>query len=94
MKVFFLRHQAEGVLHAYPFATRPTPEQCAPLLEACAQKWGAGHPKTGEPFGFWIVELEAIAEGELPKLPEPPRAAPSVQPFTVSAVAHVENPQQ
>lgn len=93
MKVFFLRHQAEGVLHAYPFATRPSPEQLQPLLEACERKWGPGHPKTGDPFSFFIVELDAIAEGELPKLPEPPVAAPSVQPFTISAVGHVENPQ-
>lgn len=44
-KVYFLRHQAGGVLHQYPFAAPPTPEQKAAVWKECFQSHGDLHPK-------------------------------------------------
>ena len=44
-QIFFLRHQAGGVLYKYPFSATPTPEQKAAVWKECFQSHGDLHPK-------------------------------------------------
>lgn len=44
-QIFFLRHQAGGVLHKYPFTAPPTSAQKAAVWKECFQSHGEMHPK-------------------------------------------------
>lgn len=44
-KIYFYRHQAEGVLYSKPFASEPTAEQLAALDKLMLFKHGQFHPK-------------------------------------------------
>ena len=63
MKIFFLRHQVEGVLWQLPFSTAPTFGQIEHVEAVMRKKHGSEHPKTKEPFFLKVVELEVIEPG-------------------------------
>jgi hypothetical protein len=83
-KIYFLRHQAGGVLHEYPFAEPPTEEQRAAVWKLCFHRHGAEHPKiytdeSGNEFKrpYWpsddphaLVERELLGASDVPAVPE------------------------
>lgn len=98
-KVFFMRHQARGLLTDFPFAEEPTEEQQDALLAICEQTHGSAHPKTKEPYWFRVVESELLGPDEVPAVPEKgpangPGGAVEVPRVQVSGVGHVTNPKE
>jgi hypothetical protein len=59
MKIYYVRHQAAGMLHEHPFFEPPTTRQLAPVLELCRKRHGDLHPKTEQPYWAKIVCVEA-----------------------------------
>ena len=55
MKLYFLRHQAAGILHDAPFSAPPTQAEIAPLLNRCATSHGNTHHKTGEDYWTKVI---------------------------------------
>jgi len=91
MKVYFVRHQAAGVVHQFPFAQEPSAEQVALVREHCAQSFGTEHDKLGE---FWtkVVSVDVLGPGEMPVVIARGVANAGVAPvgeFTVRGVATV-----
>ncbi len=70
-KVYFVRHQAAGILTDYPFSQSPTQEQQDRLATLCFQRHGLTHKKTNEPYWLNVVELETLGLDDLPEI-EPP----------------------
>lgn len=74
MKIYYLRHQAAGVISESPFTSPPTPEQLAPLIEKIRKKFerpdegddGTKHPKTKKPYLMKIIEVDTDKPGEDP----------------------------
>lgn len=64
MKVYYVRHQAAGVVHERPFVLPPTAEQLAPVLALCAERHGTKHPKTGAAWWAKVVEVDTDAPDE------------------------------
>lgn len=96
MQIYFVRHQAAGVLYGYPFTDRPTVAQLDALTAHCRSRHGDVHPKTGEPYWSRVVAVDVLAPDDMPMLPEAggnvALAAASAQPFAISGVGHVRNP--
>lgn len=66
-KVYFVRHQAHGVVDEFPFASHPTQEQVARVAKYCFQAHGFGHPKTpNEPYWTKVVDVDVLGPDELP----------------------------
>jgi hypothetical protein len=97
-KVYFLRHQAAGVISKYPFSQPPTDEQKAAVERELFQAVGKSHPKTGESYWTIVVEADVLGPGDVPEVPERSLsvagegARPDVDRVSVSARAHVQNP--
>ena len=64
MKIYFLRHQAAGIVHKYPFSSPPTNEQRAAVERECFQQHGASHPKTGESYWMTVVDVDLVGASE------------------------------
>lgn len=97
MILYFVRHQAEGVVWRFPFLTPPSDAQKAAVNARCAMAHGQSHPKTKEPYWLQVVEVDALNEGEIPAPPaiEAPGDGVSrigIPPITMSGVGHIENP--
>lgn len=58
MKVFYLRHQAAGVIFDHPFMLAPTPEELAPVLARCVDGHGEVFAKTGEKYWAKVICVE------------------------------------
>lgn len=70
-KVFFIRHQAGGVMHEFPFAAEPTADQQAAVYKVCRQRFGVSHAKTpDEPYWARVVEVELLDGDTVPEVPE------------------------
>jgi hypothetical protein len=96
MKIYFLRHQAGGVVVQYPFAHPPTEVQQEAVAREMFQTFGAEHPKTGEAYWLKVVEVDVLGRGEVPVVPErglrmagPAAAAGDM---FASGTGHVTNP--
>jgi hypothetical protein len=62
-KIYFVRHQAHGIVHEFPFAKHPTQAQVAAVNKWCFQLHGFGHAKTpGEPYWTKVVERDVLAD--------------------------------
>lgn len=73
-RIWFVRHQAENIVHKYPFAQRPTEEQLAPVRRWLLWLHGPTHPKSGAPYWLEVVSFDVLGPGEVPQieaLPEP-----------------------
>lgn len=85
MRIYFIRHQAAGVLTKYPFAQYPTEAQIEAVKRECFQAYGAFHPKaeqvlhpeTGEvleerPREYWmqVVEAQALTADDVIDVPD------------------------
>jgi hypothetical protein len=68
--VFYVRHQAAGVMHEFPFRSPPTEEQQAAIARLCFQRCGGTHPKTNEPYWVRIVEIPLLSAADVPEVPE------------------------
>jgi hypothetical protein len=95
-QIFFVRHQAVGVLWEYPFAQAPTDEQRGALQALCESRHGAFHPKTEEPYWLTVVAVNLLTPQAVIEVPaEPPAEATGAivgQKVTASATATVQNP--
>lgn len=75
MKIFFVKHQAAGVVHECPFAGAPNEQQLAAVAALCLQNHGFGHPKTDDvPWTSSIVEVELIGPSDVLEVKAPPKA--------------------
>jgi len=93
-KIYFVRHQAEGLLTEFPFAEPPTDAQFSALAKLCFQRHGEKHRKTGETFWIKTVEVSVLGAGDVPEVPERSLTVASMAglvPVTVSGKGHVEN---
>ena len=89
--IYFVRHQAAGVLHEYPFAAKPTQAQIDALGKLCFQSHGEAHPKTDEPYWLTVVETNVLGS-EIPEVPERSLSTVSsagTERYEVSAQGHV-----
>lgn len=94
-KIYFVRHQAGGVLWETPFAESPSEGQIAAIKKLAAQSHGAAHPKTDEPYWLTVCEVDVLGSGDVPSVPD--RApgvsvnAAAVGEFQVSGVGTVSS---
>lgn len=65
-KVYFVRHQAAGVLWDSPFGATPSAGQVGALKERCEQRHGDSHPKSGEPYWLTIEEIQVLGDADMP----------------------------
>lgn len=70
VKVYFVRHQAAGVLWEHPFAQYPNADQVDALARRCFQTHGAIHARTAEPYWLRVDELELLGPNDIPVVPE------------------------
>lgn len=68
--VFYVRHQAAGVVHEYPFANSPSEAQIAAVGTLCFQRWGANHPKSNEAYWLRVVEVPLLGARDVPEVPD------------------------
>lgn len=69
-KIYFLQHQAHGVVHEYPFAAPPTEEQTKAVRKFCFQLHGFSHAKTPkEPYWIKVLEIDVVGD-EVPEVPD------------------------
>ena len=55
---YFFRHQALGVDSARPMASAPGNAELAAFAVEMEERFGATHPKTGEPYWIKVLEVE------------------------------------
>lgn len=68
-KIYYLRHQAHGVVYDFPFAEPPSEQQHAAVERFCFQKHGGMHSK-GSPYWMRLVEVNLLGAGDVPDVPE------------------------
>lgn len=69
-KVYFVRHQAAGILTDFPFSAPPSDKQLEAIARLCFQRHGATHPKGDAAYWTRVVELEMLGPNEVPEVPE------------------------
>lgn len=92
MKLYFVRHQAAGVVYDYPFLQPPSEKQIAAVCRRCFQSYGAEHPATGQAFWTKVYEVDALGTDEIPVVLERALSVAGSTPvgeFSVSGVATV-----
>lgn len=96
--IFYVRHQAAGVVHEFPFAASPNEAQLAAVAKLCFQRFGASHPKTpDEPYWVRVVEVPLLDASDVPEVPDVGLSVVSLASLgeiTASGVGHVENPSK
>jgi hypothetical protein len=96
-KIYFVRHQAGGVLWEHPCAETPTQAQMIALGAMCEALHGETHPKTDEPYWLTWIAVDVLGPTDIPSFPESPGETANVgamAPVTVAAVGHVSNPKE
>ena len=74
-KIYFLRHQAAGLLAEYPFAEPPTEEQVNLFARVLRARHGDAHPKTREPYWLRVVTVDLLDHTFKPPMPGPVSAS-------------------
>ena len=70
-KVYFVRHQAAGIVAKYPFAEHPTEAQVAAVAKECFHSHGFGHAKTPDkPYWTTVVDFDVLGESDVPTVEE------------------------
>lgn len=95
--IYFVRHQAAGILTDYPFASAPSQAQLAALSKLCFQSHGAAHPKTKEPYWVRVVEVPVLGASDVPSVPDRSLSVANeapVQKFSVSGTGTVTPPKE
>jgi hypothetical protein len=99
-KIYLVRHQAQNVVHQFPFAQPPTPEQLAAVSRFCFQSWGRSHEKTpDEPYWVKVIEVDLLGPNDVPDVPDRALSLSKENiadpdKFVVAARGHVENPKK
>ena len=98
MKIFYLRHQAAGILHEFPFSSPPTDDQLAPIQAMLLARHGLTHPKTKEAYWTMVVESEVIGANAMPSVDMPEeksngRGGGIMGMVEASGSGHVANPK-
>lgn len=88
-KIYFLRHQAGGVITKYPFAQQPTKPQVEAVARECFQTFGGKHPKTDEEYWLRVEERDVIGPDDEIAVPERVLAS-TVSEITAKGTAHVK----
>lgn len=70
-KVFYLRHQAAGILTQFPFVETPSETQIAAIKALCDDAHGELHAKTDEPYWLKVVEATMFGPTDMPEPPDP-----------------------
>jgi hypothetical protein len=71
-KLYFVRHQAHGVVTEFPFSEHPSQNQVAAVAKHCFGIHGFGHKKTPtEPYWTRVVEVEMLGPGDMPEVKAP-----------------------
>lgn len=55
---YFFRHQALGVAHDRPMASAPSVAELKAFAAEMDARFGATHPKTGEPYWIKVIAVE------------------------------------
>lgn len=70
-KVYFVRHQAAGIVTKYPFAEHPSEEQVAAVAKECFQSFGFGHAKTPDaPYWTRVEPFDLLGPTDVPVVEE------------------------
>ncbi len=94
-KIYFVRHQAAGVLWQFPFSAPLTDAQLVAVGELCFQAHGDTHPKTGERYWINGIAVEVLSPSDVPEVPERSLSVANeagMPEIKVEATGHVENP--
>ena len=96
--IFYVRHQAAGVLHDYPFAAPPTKEQRDALASICFRSHGETHPKSKKKYWLRVVEVPVLGTSDEVKEPDLVPAnmggEAGAQQFEVSGTGTVTQPEE
>ena len=98
-EVFFIRHQAAGVIWQTPFAQPPTVQQFEAIRTHVERTTGRVHPKTGEVFWLKVVAVRVLEpsdtiESAPPKEPSSGDGARADVPRVTASVAMTVEPPQ
>jgi hypothetical protein len=100
MNIYFVRHQAAGVLWECPLLAPPSAEQLAAITAVCEARHGAAHPKTDEPYWAGVVAIAVLGDGDMPATEQARddgaanMARIGLPPPELSGVASVQNPRE
>lgn len=92
--IYYVRHQAGGVMHAFPFSSPPTDAQIAGVVAHAERQVGGRkvHSKTGEPYWHRIEEVSVLGPDDTIPDPAPPAPPPELAPMRAEANVKVTNP--
>ncbi len=69
-KIYFVRHQAHGIVSEFPFLKHPTQTQVEAVRKFCFNIHGFGHAKTpDQPYWTKVVEVNTVGD-EVPEVPD------------------------
>ena len=71
MKVYYLRHQAGGILTDYPFSKPPTGEQTKAISALMAATHGTKNKKDGADYWMIVVEKTVLEPNDIPAVTLP-----------------------
>lgn len=88
-KIYYVRHQAHGVVHEFPFRASPTQNQIEAVRKYCFNIHGFGHMKTpGEPYWVKVVEVPLLGD-EVPEVPDRDMSESGVPGVALSSAEHI-----
>lgn len=97
-KIYFVRHQAHGVVSEFPFSAPPSEQQIAAVAKRCFHSHGFGHAKTpDQPYWTKVVEFDVLGPSDVPEVPDrvlgpagtPGAGAASTGQFGISGAGHI-----
>lgn len=91
-KIYFVRHQAGGVVHEFPFAQYPTDQQIAAVESICFDRHGFSHKKTPDQPYWTRVDEVSLFEDEIPEVKKAGLSIANVAnaaEFSASGIGHV-----
>lgn len=66
MKIYYVRHQAAGVVHEHPFTSPPSQDDLDAVLATCESRHGKKHPKTGASYWAKVIVLDTELKADDP----------------------------
>ncbi len=97
-KIYFVRHQAHGIVADFPFYEHPSAEQVAAVAKWCFNIHGFGHLKTPkEPYWTRVVSFDLLGVNDVPQVPDrsltvmgdAASARSAASPFVAEGTGHV-----
>lgn len=75
-KIYFVRHQAAGIITKYPFSQSPSDEQIAAIKRECQAAHGELHPKEDEdgnraPYWTQVIDFDVLGPSDVPTFNQP-----------------------